>query len=1277
VTTCNRCGGVLPATATICHHCGTPVMPGAPGSNLAGSLGARQRAQEKWGSSLLPTSGPLSGFPPPPPGQMNQNLPPGAGQGPGSPVPPWRATSLIDPAQLPDWLNPAASGAFPRPGEGNRNAAPGAATSGPRSAWPGAGAQPPVGPGMPPAGQRPPAPPRQSGTSGSPYFASGRRATDDLFMSSSLIDQNQLQNQLPDWLAPRVPRQPKPAAPPAGTSGPGRHSGPLGGTPPPPRPTPAIAQDSGRDAHLPDWLRAMDPGAPPDLSRLHNSGPGRAGGRSPASPYQSPTSDNRAPRTSGNPGTDPFSISRLDAALPPLEGFSPGAGPSSVPGRPSPSNPDPFAARSPFGQSPTNQPPRLGDSFPGANRNPGFPAMGTSQPGGAGMPGGWQPDRRPSHPSGEAASGFSANSLVDKTMVPEWMREIDPNIGAQVQPPKAGPLSGPRPAESSSGEGAAKAAQPSAASPFDGASLVDEGALPDWLRSSRETEPLPLPFTVSESVSTMRVSKPNEKKAGSSGEDAGADEDALPEWLQQVYSEANVPPLYEDKPPVTLGPQTFSGADLVDKRSVPTWIREAEMTSPLANINDILTTTPPVQPQGPSAANAQATAFAEAGNPLAEPFAARSLVNEEELPEWMRHLGGEGTAAPPKDSSGLYAEAGAAGQASTSGFFAASELIDTHALPVWMKGQEPPAAAPEAAAKSAEQPGIAGGSASGIFSAAELVDTHMLPVWMKGQEPQSAPQSFADAEAAGPSGSASGIFSASELIDTHTLPAWMKGQEPQAAPAAGAPANQAGQSGALGSTSGIFSAAELVDTQALPAWLKANEAPTSQPSQAPVTSGPLEGRPPSSKITPMPAGFASQTTGAFSAAELVDTHALPAWLKDNGSSSAGAPGSPGSQSASARPPEDGMSATELVDTGVLPAWLRGAGDASTSGPGAAKPASGAGFQAARGPASSAGSDQTGGFSAASLVDPEALPEWLRPAQSGALNSGAVASRSGSGADWGSGNLPEPSGFSAGTLIDPKELPDWMQSQGGVQRPGAQPLEGNSGEDGPQARVPRRPRLSNEPDRAPSQAAASVFSSVLGPTAGEEPRDQSLLSASGIREMPVSDRSNPFNQLNAQAQGQSREGGTLGGWNQPPAAGPGGDWSSSYVRTMAEEPPDRQRQGYRPLGPLSEAQRSRPPFQQPEEFEENGPATRRPAGRPGPDAGFGMPAGPEQDPFGGRGFGEYPAAQQGRGAPPRLGYQSGFDGWEGGPGFEQGYLDDEVGPPSGMFAKLKRMLGFGR
>jgi hypothetical protein len=1340
VTTCNRCGGVLPATATICHHCGTPVMNAVPGISAGGSLGARQRAQEKWGTSLLPNSGPLAGFPPPPPaGSMNPNLPGGpAGAGPSAP-PNWRAPSLIDPAQLPDWLNPGTSGPVPpRLGDGGRGAPPGPANNAPRNMRPGLGASPSAGSAMPPASPRPPAPPRQQMPGTSPFYSGGRRATDDLFASSSLIDQNQL----PDWLAPRSPRQQPPAAPPAGSSAAPEPSSP----PPAPRRAPDRPQDPARDAHLPDWLRAMDPGAPPDLSGL-NSGAVRSGGRPPASSNRLPAPEKRGPAGSGTSGADPFSISRFDAVLPPLEGFPPNAGPASAPGRAPAGNPDPFASRAPFSQAPFGQPPanqapasqapfgqaslgpspvsqspfsqpsRPGDSFPGANKGQGFSLPGAQQVSGAGTSGAWRPESRPASSFDPPAEGFSAGSLLDKTALPEWLQGPEQSGSASSRPAgqyqsrtpsrpaEPNPLLTSRSFESTrADENTPRAAAPSASSafssapsaapsPFDGASLVDEGSLPDWLRSSRETEPLPLPFTVSDSVGTHRATSDyGQKKAAAPAEDAGAaDDDAVPEWLQQVYSEAHVPPLYEDHPAARSGPQKLSGSDLLDERSVPTWIREAAQTSPLANISDILASTPPLtSPEGLARPGAQPPSLSSTSGSLAGPLSARSLVDEEHLPEWLRRLDGEGTAAPSKGASAA-SEAGAASAASASGTFSAAELVDTSVLPTWLKTQGPQAGPATPAAL---------GSASGLFSAAELVDTHALPTWMKEQEAKASPEPQAGLGQSAPLGGAAGLFSAAELVDTQARPTWLQESAPPAGPAAGATSGSLSQSGPLGGTSGTLSAAELVDTSVLPTWLKAQESGAGVGLTPGASSISTETRLPSSKMAPMPVGF--QQTGEFSAVELVDTKALPTWLKEAGAQ-AGSTTSKGDQTTPARDAEGKMSASELVDTSVLPVWLRGAEAASTSMPGATSgvwPA--AGVSVSRGASGPATSDQTGGFSAASLVDPDALPEWLRPAQSGALTSGPLSGGKTSGADWGEKDPREQSGFSAGSLIDPNELPTWMQSQEGTQRPGAQSLEGDAEEDGPQARVPRRPRLSTEPDRAPSQAAASVFSSVLGPSAGEDQRNQSSLGmfSSSSPQPPTPDRSNPFGQLSAQAQAQQgREGSEPSGWNLPQASrssgpprfegeqgrgfeqgGAGGDWpGSAGARGQPEESLERSRPGYRPLGPLSEAQRSRQTFQ-PDASEESGPLSRRQPGQAGrsmAEPGYGMAGGQGYESFGERGFGDYAAGPQGRGAPDNAAYQE-YDGWEGGPGYDQDFVgDDEAGPPSGMFAKLKRMLGFGR
>jgi len=354
---------------------------------------------------------------------------------------------------------------------------------------------------------------------------------------------------------------------------------------------------------------------------------------------------------------------------------------------------------------------------------------------------------------------------------------------------------------------------------------------------------------------------------------------------------------------------------------------------------------------------------------------------------------------------------------------------------------------------------------------------------------------------------------------------------------------------------------------------------------------------------------------------------------------------------------DSFSAASLVDTHELPAWMRGA-----EGSGAAPAAD---LHASQSAPVDVPPDQSGGFSAASLVDSNALPDWLRPAQSGALSASSV-----SGADLRL-DPNEQSGLSAASLINPGDLPEWIRGQEGVQ-------PADSAEAEFQARVPHRPRLPMEPDRAPRQAAAHVFSSVLGPTAGEEQWNQALNARSSpMPEMPPVDRSGPLGQRSGPLQGQDWGDSGIGGWNQPqmdPSAsqplgafaggqewgagqGAAGDWQGDFgERGMPDAPAERMRSGARTSGPMSGPQRGQQAFPPGEPEDMMGPLSRRQAGRPIPDSGYGMAGG--------------------RGAPVGPAYQQDYAGWQGGPGYEQGFGDDEAGPPSGMFAKLKRMLGFG-
>jgi hypothetical protein len=146
----------------------------------------------------------------------------------------------------------------------------------------------------------------------------------------------------------------------------------------------------------------------------------------------------------------------------------------------------------------------------------------------------------------------------------------------------------------------------------------------------------------------------------------------------------------------------------------------------------------------------------------------------------------------------------------------------------------------------------------------------------------------------------------------------------------------------------------------------------------------------------------------LSSPDLIDERMLPSWMRperseasDTGPSAA----YPGRRSASKgapntdnfAPPQGVMSASSLIDEQALPEWMR---EKSVS------------------PQQRQKQHQPGvqdNIPAASLVQPEALPEWMRtmqpPAPSNPVQSGPMA-------------IP-PEGIMGNDLIDPQSLPNWM------------------------------------------------------------------------------------------------------------------------------------------------------------------------------------------------------------------------------------------------------------
>ena len=300
------------------------------------------------------------------------------------------------------------------------------------------------------------------------------------------------------------------------------------------------------------------------------------------------------------------------------------------------------------------------------------------------------------------------------------------------------------------------------------------------------------------------------------------------------------------------------------------------------------------------------------------------------------------------------------------------------------------------------------------FSAGDLIDEGMLPGWMRpersemfdntpsGKYPAQPPASM-PAPNTNSAFSSTGGMQASSLIDEQSLPPWL--QEKHAAQE-------------------NIAASSLVQSEALPDWIKTIQPP------APATPNPLQyAQPP---IPPQ----------GIMGNDLIDRQALPPWLSGEDTSA--------SNSAQA-----GLAASSLLDVNALPSWLREANQEQQPASAPAFPPPAQPQQAAAGQVPN---NQTfynqlpngqvparnSNLSAASFIDMDALPDWLRPAED-QFQNGAF--------------LPE--------------------QQGMAENVGQAPfgVHGTSGRPD-NMRVPSRPR-GEIGSHEESEVAANVFASMLG------------------------------------------------------------------------------------------------------------------------------------------------------------------------------------------------------
>ena len=332
------------------------------------------------------------------------------------------------------------------------------------------------------------------------------------------------------------------------------------------------------------------------------------------------------------------------------------------------------------------------------------------------------------------------------------------------------------------------------------------------------------------------------------------------------------------------------------------------------------------------------------------------------------------------------------------------------------------------------------------FSASDLVEEGALPGWMQpghpdasqgltGPHPVLRPSSMSAPNTDGavlPNGS----MSAGSLIDEQSLPSWMR--------------EHAGEEQGMAASS-------LIQPDALPAWLREGQGEPARPQPA-QPARPAQQVQPAPQVPPRP--VQPQTPPA-----MMSVPPASSWSRAQ-------PGQPASPQAFAfqpaqaqgqMPPQpqpppsvfpaQGLSAQDLIDPQSLPPWLAGQPGAPTGG--AALPAS-------------------------SLLDMNALPPWLREngqgSPPGQMNMNGSPAAPGPLQQQPQGQPAAGGNLAAASFIDMDALPDWLRASGDGQpgpdqRGGMAPRVEN-------VRVPGRPRGAVGPQES-SAAAANVFASMLG------------------------------------------------------------------------------------------------------------------------------------------------------------------------------------------------------
>ncbi|GCE25828.1 hypothetical protein KDA_13120 [Dictyobacter alpinus] len=439
---------------------------------------------------------------------------------------------------------------------------------------------------------------------------------------------------------------------------------------------------------------------------------------------------------------------------------------------------------------------------------------------------------------------------------------------------------------------------------------------------------------------------------------------------------------------------------------------------------------------------------------------------------------------------------------------------DQPELPAWLESLR----AGERSAPPANNPGS--------FSPADLIEEGAFPSWMRSERGDSRDNTAANPPvSARPASESDQVpefgnapsqgFTAQSLIDEKSLPSWMQEGKSAAPPAP--------------STPGSLDASSLIQSDNLPDWMRTlQQQPGPRNNPAPQQPAPRVNPAPQQPVQPQaPLAPAPSPGVGFSARDLIDQQALPSWMQpqnertgNTGSSfpvnqNQPAPNIP----APPTPGQTGFSASSLLDIDALPSWMQEGGKHTGQQPGNNPPAPTA---------------QSGAWPTA-----QSNPAWPPVNQQPAASFQQQPMQT---PPMGGGAPAEGNQLSAASFIDPNALPEWMRSAGGQsgQMPSAQPGMGSGVRPGAYGvpprvenmRVPSRPRGEVNSNES-SELAANVFASMLG-VASATPNYPAQQQQP---QMEQPGQANPFGQSNQPGQannpfGQPNQGASANLYGQP-------------------------------------------------------------------------------------------------------------------------------------------------